>query len=222
MKHSAALVSVVYTLALGLAACGSQASGSGGDLPATEVQPGPASTNGPSSAAAINKIPLGEEGAWTGNIVSDGGRVLVNFGPLHNVQSADPMKHVYLRGNPGVTPDRVFLAGTVMDINSNVTLNFEIDYTDEESPIDLVQHGHLNLINRGPARLATAGFATVSKLGTGRLAVSFSGLELGTATGSGITAEEPMPDGSVAGDVERVCRKGLERDDDNPFCDVPE
>jgi hypothetical protein len=213
-------------LMLSLAACGSQATGASGEdramsgdpsAPALDLTPSP--TNGPSSAARINKIPFGEEGAWTGNIVPDGGRVLVNFGPMHDVLSADPMKHIYLRGNPGVSEDRVFLAASVLDTKLGITFDFELDYTDEEAPIDLVQHGHLNLIDRGPPELATAGQVTVSRAGAGRLSLTFSKLQLGTEDSAGtILSTEPLADGIVIGDVERVCRIGLAPDADNPFC----
>lgn len=211
-------------LLFSLAACGSQATGSSGDTAtsgdpsAPEVDLTPSSTNGPSSAARINKIPFGEEGAWTGNIVPAGGRVLVNFGPMHDVLSADPMKHIYLRGN-GASDDRVFLAASVLDTKLGITFDFELDYTDESTPIDLVQHGHLNLIDRGPPQLVTAGQVTVSKVGAGRLSLTFTQLQLGTEDSAGaILSNEPLADGIVIGDVERVCRIGLERDADNPFC----
>ena len=212
-------------LVLSLAACGSQATGTSsetatsGDPSTPEVDLGPSPTNGPSSAARVNKIPFGEEGAWTGNIVPDGGRVLVNFGPMHDVLSADPMKHIYLRGNPGVSADRVFLAATVLDTKLGITFDFELDYTDQAAPIDLVEHGHLNLIDRGPPQLATAGQVTVSKAGAGRLRLTFTQLQLGTADSAGtILSSEPVADGIVIGDVERVCRNGLNADPDNPFC----
>jgi hypothetical protein len=212
-------------LVLSLAACGSQATGGSGetatssDPGAPEVELAPSPTNGPSSAARINKIPFGEEGAWTGNIVPAGGRVLVNFGPMHDVLSADPMKHIFLPGNPGVSVDRVFLAATVLDTKLGITFDFELDYTDEAAPIDLVRHGHLNLIDRGPPQLATAGQVTVSKTGAGRLSLTFTELQLGTEDSAGtILSTEPLADGIVIGDVERVCRDGLGRDADNPFC----
>jgi hypothetical protein len=212
-------------LVLSLAACGSQAAGGSGeavtssDPAAPEVDLAPSPTNGPSSAARINKIPFGEEGAWTGNIVPGGGRVLVNLGPMHDVLSADPMKHIFLRGNPGVSADRVFLAATVLDTKLGITFDFEIDYTDEATPIDLVRHGHLNLIDRGPPQLATAGRVTVSKTGAGRLSLAFTELQLGTEDAAGtILSSEPLADGIVIGDVERVCRNGLAPDTDNPFC----
>jgi hypothetical protein len=212
-------------LMLSLAACGSQASG-GSDETATSADPttpevdlAPSPTNGPSSQARINKIPFGEEGAWTGNIVPDGGRVLVDFGPMHDVLSADPMKHVFLRGNPGVSADRVFLAASVLDTKLGITFDFELDYTDEATPLDLVQHGHLNLIDRGPPQLVTAGQVTVSKVGAGRLSLRFTDLQLGTEDAAGaILSSEPLADGLVIGDVERVCRNGLDTDADNPFC----
>lgn len=213
-------------LVLSLAACGSQATGgsgettTSGDPSAPEVDLTPSPTNGPSSAARINKIPFGEEGAWTGNIVPGGGRVLVDFGPMHDVLSADPMKHIFLRGNPG-SADRVFLAASVLDTKLGITFDFELDYTDEATPIDLVQHGRLNLIDRGPPQLATAGQVTVSKAGAGRLSLKFTQLQLGTedSTGTMILSTEPLADGIVIGDVERVCRNGLAADADNPFCD---
>lgn len=212
-------------LMLSLAACGSQATGGSGETATTadpsapEVDLAPSSTNGPSSAARINKIPFGEEGAWTGNIVPAGGRVLVNFGPMHDVLSADPMKHIFLRGNPGVSADRVFLAATVLDTKLGITFDFEIDYTDEAAPLDLVQHGHLNLIDRGPPQSVTAGQVTVSKAGAGRLSLTFTQLQLGTEDAAGtILSTEPLADGIVIGDVERVCRNGLDADADNPFC----
>ena len=211
-------------LLLSLAACGSQATGSLGDTAssdpsAPEVDLTPSATNGPSSDARINKIPFGEEGAWTGNIVPKGGRVLVDFGPMHDVLSADPMKHIYLRGEPGVSADRVFLAASVLDTKLGITFDFELDYTDESTPIDLMQHGHLNLIDRGPPQRATAGQVTVSKASTGRLSLQFTELQLGTEDSTGaVPSSEPLADGIVIGDVERVCRIGLERDDGNPFC----
>jgi hypothetical protein len=212
-------------LVLSLTACGSQATG-GSDETATSADPSapevdlaPSSTNGPSSAARINKIPFGEEGAWTGNIVTAGGRVLVNFGPMHDVLSADPMKHIFLRGNPGISADRVFLAATVLDTKLGITFDFEIDYTDEATPIDLAQRGHLNLIDRGPPQSVTAGRVTVSRAGAGRLSLKFTQLQLGTEDAAGtILSTAPLADGIVIGDVERVCRNGLDADADNPFC----
>jgi hypothetical protein len=212
-------------LALSLAACGSQATGASdeaaasADPSAPEVDLAPSPTNGPSSAARANKIPLGEEGAWTGNIVPDGGRVLVDFGPMHQVLSADPMKHVYLRGKPGISADRVFLAASVLDTKLGITFDFELDYNGETGPIDLVQHGHLSLIDRGPPQRATAGQVTVSRAGAGRLSLKFSELELGTPDATGtVLSSEPLADGLVIGDVERVCRIGAAPDADNPFC----
>jgi hypothetical protein len=129
------------------------------------------------------------------------------------------MKHIYLRGNPGVSQDRVFLAASVLDTKLGITFDFELDYTDESTPIDVVQRGHLNLIDRGPPQLITAGQVTVSKVGEGRLSLSFTQLQLGTEDATGaILSTEPLADGIVIGDVERVCRIGLERDDGNPFC----
>jgi hypothetical protein len=151
--------------------------------------------------------------------VPAGGRVLVDFGPMHDVLSADPMKHIFLRGNPGVSADRVFLAANVLDTKLGITFDFELDYTDEAAPIDLVQHGHLDRIDRGPPQRVTAGQVTVSRVGVGRLSLVFTQLQLGTEDGAGtVLSTEPLADGIVIGDVERVCRNGLATDADNPFC----
>jgi hypothetical protein len=212
-------------LVLALGACTSDEAPSGdpsrGDSPPSSNVAMVESSTNPSTSTA-------SQSGFSGNVVNSGGSVIVNLGPFKDLRSADPLQHIYQRGLPGVSTDRVSLGATILDLLAGITLKFEFDYTNELTAIDLMEHGFLLLEQGGARRLATAGFVTVSQESPGRMKLSFSKLELGdeaTINAGNVPVAEPIADGSVVGDVQRFCMQppgsASPFDSSNPFCSMP-
>jgi hypothetical protein len=220
MKHSARAV----LLAMLLSSCAlseTNQTNNGADDPVISGLTAPATDS--ERAEPTN---TGNQAGPSGNLVNSGGRVAVNLGPFKNLESADPLAHVYLRGTPGVSPDRIYLSASVMDGSAGIRLRFEVEYTGESTPIDLVKHGYLSIKNGATESLATAGTITVSHDTPDRLRLLFSNVEMAdvntTAPGS-VGASTPMEEGTLVGDVVRECLGpgGGSVDANNPFCVAP-
>jgi hypothetical protein len=110
-------------------------------------------TSGPTDPATDSEraeaTDTGSQFRPPGNLVNTGGRVAVNLGPFKNLESTDPLAHIYLRGTSGISPDRIYLSASVMDGGTRTRLRFEVEYAGEADPIDLVQHGYLSIQNGG-------------------------------------------------------------------------
>jgi hypothetical protein len=165
-------------------------------------------------------------GSPNGNLVKSGGRVVVNLGPFKNLESVDPLAYIYLRGTPGISPDRTYLSASIMDGRAHIRLRFEVEYTGESTPIALVKHGYLSIQNGKTESFATAGTLAVSEDTPDRLRLLFSNVEMAeastTAPGT-MGASAPMEDGTLVGDVVRACLGpgGGSVDANNPFCATP-
>jgi hypothetical protein len=161
-----------------------------------------------------------------GNIVPSGGRVLVNIGPMQNLWSRDPIKHVFDRGVVGVPGETIALRMSAWEQGGRgVTLEFA--YVDEAGPRDMSQlaFAYLELtenidLDLGPRQVALAGLVSVSLRPGGRAEIAFTDLELGSTNGDGqtFTSREYVGDASIVGDLERICTANGELDPMNPFC----
>jgi hypothetical protein len=166
--------------------------------------------------------------AYNGNVVDSGGRVIVNLGSFKDLRSSEPLQHIYQRGLPGVSEDRVYLGATIFDLRAGTSLRFEFDYMNESTPIDLLKHGYFEIRDGAVRRLATSASVTVSQEGPDRLKLLFSKLKFGdedTINAGKVPTVEPMADGSVVGDVQRFCVQppgsSSPIDSSNPFCATP-
>jgi hypothetical protein len=207
-------------LLVGLAAaCTTTAKDSDPSNQASEPESaGAAEVTSPAPSAASPPA-NGSAGVWNGNIVSSGGRTLVDIGSMKGLRSTDSIKHIYERGVSGVPNERVYLRTVLVDYTAGLDMEFEVNYLDEDGPIELSNQGYLLLKDAGVERLATTGTVTVSRKETGPWTLSFNGLEMGVRGADGtVSSPQPLGSGSIVGDVERICTVGFAHDSHNPFC----
>src|SRR5690349_376810 len=101
-----------------LAACTSGDSSSHTDAPVADAQN---STTEAAEPPVKSPASTNNQRGDGGNVVDSGARVIVDLGSLKDLRSSDPLQHIYQRGVPGVSADRVYLSATIFSPRAGIT-----------------------------------------------------------------------------------------------------